>query len=47
MAFNMISKVVNGVKGGVVGSLKGSADIGSASIKVVKGHYCKYCKGRK
>ena len=36
MAFNMISKVVNGVKGGVVGALKGSADIGSASVKVLR-----------
>ena len=36
MAFDLISKLVNGVKGGVVGTLKGSADIGSVSIKVVK-----------
>ena len=36
MAFDMISKVVNGVKGGVVSALKGSTDIGSMSVKLLR-----------
>jgi len=36
MVFTLISRLVEGVKGGVVASLKGVADIGSAVVEAVK-----------
>jgi len=36
MVFSLISKLVNGIKGGVVEGLKGVADVGSSVVNVVK-----------
>jgi molybdopterin-binding protein len=36
MVFSLISRLVNGVKGGVTAGLKGVADVSSSVVKVVK-----------
>ncbi|MDD3072777.1 MAG: hypothetical protein PHH17_03440, partial [Candidatus Pacebacteria bacterium] len=36
MIFSFISKIVDGVKGGVFAGLKGASDIGSSIVNVVK-----------
>jgi hypothetical protein len=45
MAFNMILKIVYGAYANKVDTLKGSADIGSASFKVLKDLTVKTLKG--
>jgi len=35
MAFELLSKLVNGIQGGVKGAMEGTADVGSAVINVL------------